>query len=49
MKKKSKGLKRAISFSSLCIVGHIFDTGFFNKALDMMTEAEVSFRVINMK
>ena len=26
MKKKSKGLKRSVSFSSLCVSGHIFDT-----------------------
>jgi len=49
LKTKSKGLKRAISFSSLCISGHIFDTKFFNDTLDILEKAKANFRVVNIK
>lgn len=49
MKKKKKGLKRAISFTSLCLSGNIFDTRFFNDALDILEAAKANFRVINIK
>mmetsp|Transcript_25228 Transcript_25228/g.27964 ORF Transcript_25228/g.27964 Transcript_25228/m.27964 type:complete len:132 (+) Transcript_25228:1033-1428(+) len=47
--RKSKGLKRAISFTSLCISGHIFDTKFFNDSLDILETAKANFRIINIK
>jgi len=48
MKRESKGLKRSISFTSLCISGHIFDTKFFNDTLDILESADTSFRVMNL-
>lgn len=49
MKTKSKGLKRSISFTSLCLCGHIFDTKFFNDALDLLEAANAKFRILNVK
>lgn len=49
MKTKSKGLKRSISFTSLCLSGHIFDTHFFNDAIDLLEKAKANFRVLNIK
>jgi ACT domain-containing protein len=46
--KKPKGLKRSISFTSLCISGHIFDTKFFNDTLDILESAKANFRILNM-
>ena len=48
IEKKPKGLKRSISFTSLCISGHIFDTKFFNDTLDILESAKANFRILNM-
>ena len=48
MKKKSKGLKKSISFTSLNITGHIFDTKFFNNTLDIFETAKANFRIIHI-
>lgn len=49
LKTKSKGLKRAVSFTSICLSGHIFDTRFFNDAIDLLEAAKASFRILNIK
>jgi ACT domain-containing protein len=46
---KKKGLKRSMSFTSLCISGHIFDTRFFNDTLDILETAKANFVVLNMR
>jgi hypothetical protein len=48
-KPKGKGLKRTMSFTSLCISGHIFDTRFFNDTLDILEGAKANFVIQNMK
>lgn len=48
-KPKKKGLKRSMSFTSLCISGHIFDTKFFNDTLDILEAAKANFVVLNMR
>ena len=48
MKKKSKGLKRAISFESLSLKGHLFDTRFLNDATDMLVVCNVNYRILNI-
>jgi len=49
LKSKSKGLKRSVSFSSLTFIGHLFDTKFFNFALDILEKSKANFRIINIK
>lgn len=41
--------KRVMSFSSLIIEGHIFDTGAINKILDICQRTEIKFNVADIK
>lgn len=46
MTSKLSPIKRGMSFSTLVIIGHLFDTKFFNITVDILEKNNVKFRVI---
>jgi hypothetical protein len=47
--KKSSSIRRGLSFATIVLNGHLFDTQFFNKAIDILTKNELDFRVIELE
>lgn len=47
--KKGLGLKRNMSLLTFQLIGHLFDTHCFNRAIDACEQQEVQFRVLNLE
>lgn len=44
--RKTSSLRRGMRFATVVFTGHLFDTKFFNKAIDVFEECKIDFRVI---
>lgn len=44
--RKTSSLKRGLRFATVVLVGHLFDTKFFNFAIDVLEECKIDFRVV---
>ncbi len=44
--RKTSSLRRGMRFATVVIVGHLFDTKFFNTAINILEEFKIDFRVI---
>ena len=47
--RKTSSLRRGMRFATLVFTGHLFDTKFFNTAIDILEENKIDFRVIDWK
>lgn len=43
---RSSSIRRGMSFATIVLTGHLFDTKFFNKCIDILEKNEINFRVI---
>jgi ACT domain-containing protein len=46
VERKTSSLKRGIRFATVVFNGHLFDTKFFNNAIDIFEELKIDFRVV---
>ena len=46
---KSSSLRRGMSFSTLVLTGHLFDTLFFNQVINILEKNKMDFRVIEIE
>ena len=44
--RKNSSLRRGMRFATVVILGHLFDTKFFNTAINILEEHKIDFRVI---
>lgn len=44
--RKTSSLRRGMRFATVVIIGHLFDTKFFNIAINILEEHKIDFRVI---
>lgn len=44
--RKTSSLRRGMRFATVVFQGHLFDTRFFNKLIDLLEEATIDFRVV---
>jgi hypothetical protein len=44
--RKTSSLRRGMKFATVVFQGHLFDTKFFNKLIDILEENTIDFRVI---
>lgn len=44
--RKTSSLKRGMRFATVVFRGHLFDTKFFNNAIDVFEELKIDFRVV---
>ena len=44
--RKTSSLRRGMRFATVVLVGHLFDTKFFNFAIDILETKKIDFRVI---
>ena len=44
--RKTSSLRRGIKFAMVVFNGHLFDTKFFNRAIDIFEECKIDFSVI---
>ncbi len=44
--RKTSSLRRGIKFATIVFNGHLFDTKFFNNAIDIFEQSKIDFRVI---
>lgn len=47
--RKTSSMIRGIRFATVVFNGHLFDTKFFNTAIDIFEEHKIDFRVIEWK
>jgi hypothetical protein len=45
--RKTSSLKRGMRFATVVFNGHLFDTKFFNSAIDILEAAHIDFRVVD--
>jgi hypothetical protein len=45
--RKTSSLKRGMRFATVVFAGHLFDTKFFNSAIDILEQAHIDFRVVD--
>jgi len=46
VERKTSSLRRGIRFATVVFNGHLFDTKFFNDAIDVFEELKIDFRVV---
>jgi hypothetical protein len=39
-------MRRGMRFATVVMIGHLFDTKFFNTAINVLEESNIDFRVI---
>ena len=44
--RKTSSLRRGMRFATVVFIGHLFDTKFFNTAINILEQAKIDFRVI---
>ena len=44
--RKTSSLRRGIRFATVVFNGHLFDTKFFNRTIDIFEELKIDFRVV---
>jgi hypothetical protein len=44
--RKTSTLRRGMRFATIVMQGHLFDTNFFNKCINIMEKNDIEFRVI---
>lgn len=44
--RKTSSLRRGMRFATVVFQGHLFDTKFFNKLIDILEENGIDFRVV---
>jgi len=47
--KRDSGLQRSMSTATLTMMGHLFDTKFFNNSLDILEKQNIKFRVLELR
>jgi ACT domain-containing protein len=47
LERKTSSLKRGMRFATVVFSGHLFDTKFFNSAIDILESLHIDFRVVD--
>ena len=44
--RRTSSMRRGMRFATVVIIGHLFDTKFFNTAINILEDNNIDFRVI---